>query len=171
MAMKITKLQYTIYSKKLKEITLRLPELESNLQSARALGDLSENAEYDSARQDLTSMYIEKTKYEGLLQSEVIDYDNTSVITVGSIIKISSPCLGKDSVVMLGDSGDFVIEPVLNTKSALGLKVLGNMSGEYTIKDNIFYVEKIRNPDMEKFAELYLDEETAIKQMLEEEEV
>lgn len=168
MAKKITKLQFTIYSRKLKEINQRLPELETNLQSARALGDLSENAEYDSARQDLTTLYIEKKKYEGLLQSEVIDYDNTSIITVGSILNISSPCLEDDCLVMLGDSGDFVIEPVLNTKSALGLKVLGNMSGEYTIKDNIFYVEKIKNPDMEKFAELYLDEKTAIKQMLEE---
>lgn len=168
MAKQITKLQYKIYRERLEKMYAELPEVEKELQTAREHGDLSENAEYDAAREAMTQLRVDIDTLEDLLKSEVLEYDNSSSITVGSLIEISSPVLKDSKVCMLGDSGNFITEPVLNTNSELGKKVLNNFSGEFIVGDNVFYVKKLINPDIDKFAKTYLPEDEAIKKLFEE---
>lgn len=169
----ITKLQKSIYSKRLSGLKELIPSLEDAVKSASALGDHSENAELDSAKESLNQTYLEISTLESLMKEEVIPYDESSKINVGSIVKITSkvfqePNNPEGSVIKLvSDSGDFLIEPVLNTSSNLGRAVLGNLSGVYKVGDNEFKVEKIINPNLDEFTSSYLDEEDAIRKLIE----
>lgn len=168
----ITKLQKSIYSKKLDGLKERIPDLEDAVKTASALGDHSENAELDSAKDALNQTYLEISKLESLVNDEVIPYDRSTRINVGSIVKITSKCLIDDDnpsgevIKLVSDSGDFLIEPVLNTSSALGRAVLGNQSGVYHVGDYDFKVEKLINPNLDEFTSSYLDEEEAITKLI-----
>ena len=164
--MKISRLQFTIYKKKLDKIENRIEELSKDLQAAAALGDLSENEEYHSTKSALRESNLERSNILDLLKSEIIDYDTSNIITVGSLVKVSSPCLNKELILMVGESGCTPIEPVLNIDSSLGKAVLGQISGEFRVGDNIFIVTKIEDPDFDEFADSYLDEESSIAMML-----
>ncbi|MGL4950169.1 MAG: hypothetical protein ACRC5M_07275 [Anaeroplasmataceae bacterium] len=171
MSKKISKLQYSLFTNQLKNlIEVDIPEIEEELKAAAEQGDLSENSEYDAAKAKLTAANIKKSDLEGLLKYEIVSYDNSQLIVVGSIIKISSPNLPEPRVVMLGDSGNFLTEPVLNTSSPLGKLILGNTTGQYDLGDSIFYVEKITNPDLDEFTKSYLDEDKALSRLFDEQE-
>lgn len=164
--MKISKLQYTIYTNKLNKVEENIKELTKDLQAAVALGDLSENEEYHSVKAALSEANLERSKLRELLKSEIIDYDTSNIITLGSLVKISSPCMDKDEILMVGESGSTPIEPIINVDSNVGKAILGQVSGEFRVGDNIFIVTKIEDPDFDKFAESYLDEDTALTKLL-----
>lgn len=164
MAKQITKLQYVRYSKKLQKLNEEMPRLAQQKQDAAALGDFSENAELDAAKKALSEAKTMKSNLEDSLRCEVVEYDNSATITIGSVIKLTSPSLnGESKILMLADSGDPVIEGVLTTESPVGRIILGNLSGQYTVGKDIYKVEKLRDPDMDEFTKMYPEEELLIK--------
>lgn len=170
--MSITELQFKIYDHKLKVLKeIKKPKADQDYKAAAALGDHSENAELDAAKSALTQIKLEIERVSNLLKSEVVPYDNSANITIGSLVEISSPCLQNEDnpegkfIRLVADNGDFLIEPVLNTKSELGRAVLGNLSGDYEVKGNKFKVTKIQNPDFNEFSKIYLDEDEAIEKL------
>ena len=80
MADKVTKIKPTAEGKKryeaeLNELkTVKRKEIAENLQSARAQGDLSENSEYDEAKNDQAKLEARIKELETILRNvEVID--------------------------------------------------------------------------------------------------
>lgn len=72
-------------------ITVRRSEVAEKLKEARSFGDLSENAEYDEAKNEQGILEARIAELENILaNAEVVDDDDISVteIGVGSIIKI-----------------------------------------------------------------------------------
>lgn len=171
---KLTVIQSKLYKSRLAKLKSKLPELESALKSARMLGDLSENSEYDAAKSNLSQTRYEIDNLETLLRGEIVPYDQSQTLVEGSLIEVYSPSLVSNEypdgkvVLLLSGSGDFITEPVLNTNSGLGKLVLGNLSGEFKYKDTVYYVTKIKNPDLDSFCANYLDEDLAIKKLFEE---
>ncbi len=66
------------------------PEVIKALKEARALGDLSENADYDAARDEQAKLEgrIKELEYK-LENAQIISNNNKDVISVGSTITIS----------------------------------------------------------------------------------
>jgi transcription elongation factor GreA len=72
-------------------ITVRRGEVANKLKEARSFGDLSENAEYDEAKNEQAILEARIAELENIIEnSVVVDDDDISVdeIGVGSIMKI-----------------------------------------------------------------------------------
>lgn len=72
-------------------ITVRRGEVAQKLKEARSFGDLSENAEYDEAKNEQAILEARINELQNIIESSVVvDDDDISVdeISVGSIMKI-----------------------------------------------------------------------------------
>ncbi len=76
--------------KELEELkNVKRPEVIIALKEARALGDLSENAEYDAARTEQALVEGKITELEAMLENaEVIKEKNTETVDIGASIRI-----------------------------------------------------------------------------------
>ena len=73
------------------DITVRRGEVAQKLKEARSFGDLSENAEYDEAKNEQAILEARINELQNIIEnSVVVDDDDISVdeISVGSIMKI-----------------------------------------------------------------------------------
>jgi len=70
--------------------TTRRKEIAENLEYARSLGDLSENAEYQEARELQAATEERIAKLESILQSaKIVDHKEGDTVTLGSIVLIT----------------------------------------------------------------------------------
>lgn len=156
--MKITEIQRRRYEARLQELKDEEPKLQEQVMFAKELGDFSENSELDSARADLNNNKTEQSYISNLLESsEIVSYDDSALITQGSMVEVTCPAYnnGEKLVLLVSDSGDSLLEGVLNTKSALGKQVLGNVDGEFKVNGNTFFVRKIPKPNIDEFIAKY----------------
>ncbi|MTP85564.1 transcription elongation factor GreA, partial [Turicibacter sanguinis] len=67
---------------------VRMEEIKVKLQEARAQGDLSENAEYDAAREEQAMVYERIQELQYILKNAVVieSDENSEVITIGSTV-------------------------------------------------------------------------------------
>ncbi len=80
-------------------VTVRRAEVAQKLKEARSFGDLSENAEYDEAKNEQALLEAQIAHLEETISNaEVVEDDNISVdeIGIGSIIKIKKD--GSDKI-------------------------------------------------------------------------
>ncbi|MDF2700383.1 MAG: greA [Haloplasmataceae bacterium] len=67
--------------------TVKRKEVIVALQEARAQGDLSENAEYDAAREEQAQVEARIVELENLIKNaKIIEQDHTDAITIGKIV-------------------------------------------------------------------------------------
>lgn len=74
-------------------VTIRRAEVAQKLKEARSFGDLSENAEYDEAKNEQALLEAQIAQLEETISNaEVVEDDNISIdeIGIGSIIKIKN---------------------------------------------------------------------------------
>lgn len=146
--MEISSFQLEEYKAELFELEKLLEKQNVEKEEARALGDLSENAEYEAARMacDKTSFRIKELRNKISSPSlTVIPPDDGPRIGVGSFVLINllSPVDPKFVPRILrvdyeGDTRD--PDPrkrVLSTDSTLGRALINSVSGEYTIHEKI----------------------------------
>lgn len=70
-------------------IQVKRPEVINALKEARALGDLSENAEYDAARNEQAQIEARIKELENMLENaKVIENVNTSEVSIGTKVTI-----------------------------------------------------------------------------------
>ena len=71
-------------------INVARPENINAIKEARALGDLSENADYDAARNDQAELENKIKKLEAIIENvTIIDEVSTDQVGVGTTVKIS----------------------------------------------------------------------------------
>lgn len=167
MANQITSYTHARLSSKLKKLEEELPRRIEDFDSAYKEGDTSDNADFDAARDRLNKTKLEISNIRDLLQYEIIPYDKSDRITMGSIITIQSPVLygGEPQTLILEEIGGTVIEGVLNINSPLGKLVKDNLSADYTVNGNIFNVRKERDPNLEEFMVRFPEEDVAIENL------
>ena len=76
-----------------RRVTVRRAEVAQKLKEARSFGDLSENAEYDEAKNEQALLEAQIAHLEETISNaEVVEDDNISIdeIGIGSIIKIKN---------------------------------------------------------------------------------
>ncbi len=115
----------------LKEV--KRPEVIARLQHARSLGDLSENAEYDAARQDQSSIESRILEIESTLKhAKIIEKEssNGDEVIVGSVVT-SKKDDGSIVIYAIGTTDENGI-PV-STTSPIGMALLGKKKGDSVI--------------------------------------
>lgn len=122
------------------------PEVINSLKEARSLGDLSENAEYDAARNEQAIVESRIKELELMIEkAEVIKDVNTNIVSIGTKVKLEY--VGDDEVEEYSIVGSKEADPFSNkisnespiAKAIMGLEV-GNVvsvdspNGKYDVK-------------------------------------
>lgn len=108
------------------------PAVIQALQEARALGDLSENAEYDSARNEQAQVEGRIKELEFKLEHrQVMDGGNKDIVSVGSTVTIDY--VDDDDTEVFSIVGSMEADPFENkisNESPIGKAILGKKVGD-----------------------------------------
>ena len=112
-------------------------EIAERIKEARGQGDLSENAEYDAAREEQAKMETEILGLEKMLRNaEVIDDNEVSsdVITVGSTVKLFDEDFEEEvEYTIVGSAEADPVEGRISNESPVGKGLLGHKSGDTVV--------------------------------------
>lgn len=122
------------------------PEVIEALKEARALGDLSENAEYDAARSEQAVVEARIKELEVMLEkAEIIKDVNTNVVSIGTRVKVEY--VDDDEIEEYSIVGSKEADPFANkisnespiAKAIMGLKVgsvvsVDSPNGKYDVR-------------------------------------
>lgn len=114
----------------LEELKGRRGEIAEKIADARSLGDLSENADYDAARDEQGQAETRIAEIEDiLLNAEIISGGKSSKVTVGSKVTLQ---FGTKTVVyqIVGPVEADPLEGKISNESPLGSALLGKKAGE-----------------------------------------
>ena len=107
------------------------PKLVERLANARGQGDLSENSDYQSAREELEFLDGRIGEVEGVLKNAVVTNGSGSKNGVGVGTKVTVKVNGKD--VLYEVVGEWEADPVnkkISHTSPLGVALMGKKIGE-----------------------------------------
>jgi len=108
----------------------RRGEVAEKIANARDFGDLSENAEYDAAREDQGLLETRIAEIEEiLLSAELIKSNGKGVIGLGSRVELK---IGKKSVVytIVGPVEANPLEGKVSNESPIGMALYGKKTGD-----------------------------------------
>lgn len=110
---------------------VRRPEVIKALKEARALGDLSENADYDAARneQAIIETKIQELEYK-LEHAEIIDNKGKNEVSLGSVVTISYEDGEEEEYKIVGSMEADPFENKISNESPLGIALLKHKNGD-----------------------------------------
>ena len=123
---------YLALEQELNDLKLnKRPEVIKALKEARALGDLSENADYDAARNDQAQLEsrIKELEYK-LEHSEIIDHASKDIVSVGSTITIAYDEDDTEEYMIVGSMEADPFNNKISNESPIGKAVLGHKKDE-----------------------------------------
>ncbi len=108
----------------------RRPEVLDRVSSARNMGDLSENAEYTVAREELSFIDGRIDELEELLkQAVLISNNHSNIIKLGSTVKVNAGS-DKEVFTLVGEWEADPRERKISHESPLGKALIGKKVGE-----------------------------------------
>ena len=108
------------------------PEVIEQLQAARAMGDLSENADYDAAREEQRRIEGRIAEIEGILKNYVlISSDATDIVSIGKKVRILYTKLNKEFTYdVVGTIEADPFNGKISNTSPLGKAIIGKRKDE-----------------------------------------
>ena len=117
--------------------TVKRPEVVKRIGVAREFGDLSENSEYDAAKDEQAQIEAEIAEMESiLLNAEVIDKKkiNNDVVSVGCKVKLYDMDFDEDVEYRItGSSESHPRNGVISNVSPVGKALIGHKKGETVV--------------------------------------
>ncbi|MBD3311727.1 MAG: transcription elongation factor GreA [Candidatus Magasanikbacteria bacterium] len=110
----------------------KIPDLANRIDEAKQLGDLSENAEYHAAREDMAWAQSRVKELENIIDSSVVITETGSsdgIIEVGSNIKVTLNGVSKEYKIVGQQEADPSSGKISN-ESPLGNAFLGKKEGD-----------------------------------------
>jgi transcription elongation factor GreA len=109
----------------------RRPEVIKALQEARALGDLSENADYDAARNEQAQLEarIKELEYK-LEHSEIAESKGSDVVNVGSTVVVAYDDGEEDEYQIVGSLESDPFNNKISNESPIGKAIMGHKKDE-----------------------------------------
>ncbi|HEY0908440.1 MAG TPA: transcription elongation factor GreA [Candidatus Paceibacterota bacterium] len=129
----LTKEKYKELEKELVELkTVKRKEVAGNLEYARSLGDLSENAEYQEAREIQATIEDRIANIENTLKTAEIVHDmHGDHVTIGSQVSVEkSGAKGVQKFKIVGSDEVNTLEGKISNQSPLGSLLIGKKRGD-----------------------------------------
>ena len=110
---------------------VRRQEIIEAIKEARAQGDLSENADYDAARneQAIVEAKIQELEYK-LEHAEIIDNTDKNIVNLGSTVTISYDDGETEEYKLVGSMEADPFENKISNESPLGIALLKHKIGD-----------------------------------------
>jgi transcription elongation factor GreA len=129
----LTKEKFEMLTKELEELkTAGRRGVADNLEYAKSLGDLSENAEYQEAREAQANIEERIQKLEQLLKNvEIVKAHHTDAVDMGSIVHVQK--VGEKEKIkyqIVGSEEANSKEGKISNRSPLGESMMGKKKGE-----------------------------------------
>ena len=117
--------------------TTRSDEVAEQIKVARGFGDLSENSEYDEAKNEQGKLYSRIAEVENILLHAVIVEESdtpSNVVTIGSVVTITSQDNGRSMTVKVVGSqeADFK-NGAISEESPVGKALMGAKAGDTVV--------------------------------------
>lgn len=129
----LTKEKYSEFVSELEELkTSKRQEIAKNLEYARSLGDLSENAEYHDARDAQAKLEDRINHLESVLKSvEIIKKHHSDSVEMGSTVTVQKKGdKDKKEFDIVGPEEADMLSGKISNTSPLGTALLGTKKGE-----------------------------------------
>jgi transcription elongation factor GreA len=114
--------------------TVKRKEVAEKIKQAKAFGDLSENAEYDEAKNEQAQVEVRIIQLEKMLKNaKVIDDEdiNTDIVNIGSKVKVLDIEFDEEvEYTIVGSSEANPSEQKISDESPVGSALLGKKVGE-----------------------------------------
>ncbi|MBQ9132264.1 MAG: transcription elongation factor GreA [Clostridia bacterium] len=112
-------------------------KIKNDIAVARSFGDLSENSEYDEARNEQAKNEARIKELEELLENAVIlDESNidTSVVSLGSTVKVFHQGLGQELTYdLVGSNESNPLEGKISDQAPIGAALIGKRAGDEVV--------------------------------------
>lgn len=110
---------------------VRRPQIIQAIKEARALGDLSENADYDAARDEQAQVEsrIKELEYK-LEHSEIIENKKKNHVALGSTVVIKYEDGEEDEYMIVGSLEADPFNNRISNESPIGIAVMGKKQGD-----------------------------------------
>ena len=110
---------------------VRRPQIIQAIKEARALGDLSENADYDAARDEQAQVEsrIKELEYK-LEHSEIIENKKKTHVALGSKVVIKYEDGEEDEYMIVGSLEADPFNNRISNESPIGVAVMGKKQGD-----------------------------------------
>ena len=109
-------------------------EVKADIAKARSYGDLSENSEYDEAKNEQAKVEMRIHELEQMISvAHIIDESeiDESVVSVGSVVKLYNKTMKKEVTYhIVGSYEANPFEGKISDQSPIGLGILGSKEGE-----------------------------------------
>ena len=133
---KITSLSLADLEKELNYLkTTREREIAAMIAEARSYGDLSENSEYDAAKNEQAKLYGRIAEIEDILSHAVIiedENETNGLVGLGCTVTVENPETGeKTTYKITGSQEANPMEYKLSDDSPFGRAIVGKAAGEY----------------------------------------
>ncbi len=131
---RMTEQEYEDLRKILEDLYAEREENKKDISTARSFGDLSENSEYDEAKNTQAKLAQKIAEYEDKLRRAEIVHESEidhSVVNIGSMVTVYNEKLGKEKVYHLVGSDS--VDPKngkISELSPIGRALIGNHVGD-----------------------------------------
>lgn len=110
--------------------TTKRKEVANNLEYARSLGDLSENAEYQEAREMQATVEDRIAVIENTLKTaEIVSGERGDIVSMGSTVTVEGP-KGKQAFKIVGSEEVNTTEGRISNHSPIGAVLMGKKKGD-----------------------------------------
>ena len=114
--------------------TIRSDEVAEMIKVARGFGDLSENSEYDEAKNEQGKLYSRISELENVLLHAVIIEENdmpTDQVAIGSTVTVTAPDKGMTRTFKIAGSQEAnAMQGIISEDSPFGKALMGHKEGE-----------------------------------------
>ena len=119
-------------------IQVRRPEVIVALKDARALGDLSENAEYDAARNEQAIVESKIKELEASIEhAKIISDVATDTVSVGNSVKLEYIEDNEiETYAIVGSKEADPFENKISNESPIAMAIIGKKAGDVVIVDS-----------------------------------
>ena len=126
---------YDALQKELTEINEKIEINKKDISTARAYGDLSENSEYDEAKQEQGKLHARKAELEEMIaNAKIVDESqiDESKISIGSIVVVAS-ARGEKTYRIVGSYEADPVNGKISDASPIGLALIGASEGDTVV--------------------------------------
>lgn len=130
-----TQAGYDALLKELTEINEKIEENKKDISTARSYGDLSENSEYDEAKQEQGKLHARKAELEEMIaNAKIVDESqiDEKKISVGSIVTVNS-IRGEKTYHIVGSYEADPLKGKISDASPIGLALIGASEGDTVV--------------------------------------